>query len=96
MQKDSKGFLWRQRIGLGISDYACNLAYLMVNTYLFIFYTDVAILSATAVGTMFVVTKFIDAITDYLIGALIDRTNRKMGRNLGLMALIFYSHLDIL
>lgn len=80
-QKYSKGFLWRQRIGFGISDYACNLAYLMVNTYLLIFYTDVARLSAAAVGTMFVVTKFIDAITDYLIGALIDRTNTKMGRN---------------
>lgn len=80
-QKYSKAFLWRQRIGFGISDYACNLAYLMVNTYLLIFYTDVARLSAAAVGLMFVVTKFIDAFTDYLVGALIDRTNTKMGRN---------------
>ena len=39
---NSKKFIWRQRIGFGISDYACNLAYLMVNTYLLIFYTDVA------------------------------------------------------
>ena len=28
------GFKWKQRIGFGISDYACNLAYLLANTYL--------------------------------------------------------------
>ena len=45
----SKAFLWRQRIGFGIWDYACNLAYLMVNTYLLIYYTDVAGISGEAV-----------------------------------------------
>ena len=29
---------------------------------------------------MFVVTKFIDAFTDYMVGAMIDRTDTKMGR----------------
>lgn len=77
----SKKFLWRQRIGFGISDYACNLAYLMVNTYLLIYYTDVAGLNASAVAFMFLVTKFFDAFTDYVVGTLIDKTNTKMGRN---------------
>lgn len=77
----SKGFLWRQRIGFGISDYACNLAYLMVNTYLLIFYTDVAGIAPGAASFMFVITKFIDAGTDYLVGSLVDRTKSKMGRN---------------
>lgn len=77
----SKKFLWRQRIGFGISDYACNLAYLMVNTYLLIFYTDVVGIPAASAGFMFLVTKFFDAFTDYLVGTLIDKTNTKMGRN---------------
>lgn len=77
----SKAFIWRQRIGYGISDYACNLAYLMVNTYLLIFYTDVVGLNAAMVGTMFVATKMFDAFTDYAVGACIDRTNTKLGRN---------------
>lgn len=80
-KKYSNAFIWRQRIGYGISDYACNLAYLMVNTYLLIFYTDVVGLNAAAVGTMFVGTKLFDAFTDYLVGACVDRTNSKMGRN---------------
>ena len=77
----SKKFLWCQRIGFGISDYACNLAYLMVNTYLLIFYTDVAGIPAASAAFMFLITKFIDAGTDYMVGTLVDRTNTKMGRN---------------
>lgn len=81
VQTLSKKFIWRQRIGFGISDYACNLAYLMVNTYLLIFYTDVAGIPAASASLMFLVTKFIDAFTDYMVGSLVDRTNTKMGRN---------------
>lgn len=73
-------FKWRQRIGFGISDYACNLAYLLANTYLLFYYTNCAGLSAGVVGVMFVITKFIDALTDYMVGAMIDRTDTKMGR----------------
>ncbi len=74
------GFKWRQRIGFGISDYACNLAYLLANTYLLFYYTNCAGISAGAAGFMFVVTKFIDAVTDYVVGAMIDHTDTKMGR----------------
>lgn len=73
-------FKWRQRIGFGISDYACNIAYMLTNMYLLFYYTNCAGIEAGAAGFMFVVTKIIDAITDYLVGAWIDRTNTKMGR----------------
>lgn len=76
----TKFFKWRQRIGFGISDYACNLAYLLTNTYLLFYYTNCAGIDAGAAGFMFVVTKFIDGITDYLVGTWIDRTDTKMGR----------------
>jgi GPH family glycoside/pentoside/hexuronide:cation symporter len=74
------GFKWRQRIGFGISDYACNLAYLLSNTYLLFYYTNCAGIDAAAAGFMFVVTKFIDAFTDYMVGTLVDHTDTKMGR----------------
>ena len=73
-------FKWRQRVGFGISDYACNLAYLLTNTYLLFYYTNCAGIDAADAGFMFVITKFIDAVTDYLTGAWIDRTDTKMGR----------------
>ncbi len=67
-------------MGFGISDYACNLAYLLTNTYLMFYYTNCAGISPGDAGFMFVVTKAIDAITDYLTGVWIDRTDTKMGR----------------
>ena len=73
-------FKWRQRIGFGISDFACCLAYLLTNTYLLFYYTNCAGIDAGAAGVMFVITKCIDAITDYLVGTWIDRTDTKMGR----------------
>ena len=73
-------FKWRQRIGFGISDYACNLAYLLANTYLLFYYTNCAGISAGAAGFMFVITKFIDALTDYMVGSFVDHTDTKMGR----------------
>ena len=77
---ETTAFKWRQRIGFGISDYACNLAYLLANTYLLFYYTNCAGIDALAVGFMFVVTKFIDAFTDYMVGTMIDHTDTKMGR----------------
>ncbi|MDO4305426.1 MAG: glycoside-pentoside-hexuronide (GPH):cation symporter [Eubacteriales bacterium] len=76
----TNSFKWRQRIGFGISDYACNLAYLLANTYLLFYYTNCAGIAAGAAGFMFVVTKFIDALTDYMVGAMVDHTDTKMGR----------------
>lgn len=73
-------FKWRQRIGFGISDYACNLAYLVANTYLMFYYTNCAGINAAAIGVMMVVTRFIDAFTDYMVGVFIDRTDTKHGR----------------
>lgn len=73
-------FLWRQRIGYGISDYACNLAYLLANTYLMFYYTNICGLNAGSVSVMFVLSKAIDAVTDYAVGVWADRTNTKMGR----------------
>lgn len=76
----TSAFKWRQRIGFGISDYACNLAYLVANTYLMFYYTNCAGINATAIGSMMVATRFIDAFTDYMIGVSIDRTDTKHGR----------------
>lgn len=73
-------FKWRQRLGFGVSDYACNLAYLLTNTYLLFYYTNCAGLKPGPVGFMFLITKFVDAITDYLVGSWVDKTDTKMGR----------------
>ncbi len=73
--------LWRQRIGYGSSDFACNLIWQMISLYLLYFYTDVMHLNAAQVSIMFLVTRVIDGFTDLGVGYLIDKTNTKWGKS---------------
>ena len=72
---------WRQRIGYGVSDLACNLIWQMISLYLLYFYTDIMHLNAASISLMFVVTRFVDGITDLLVGYLIDHTNTRWGKS---------------
>ncbi|HFD3584201.1 TPA: MFS transporter [Enterococcus faecium] len=72
---------WRQRIGYGVSDFACNLIWQVISLYLLYFYTDIMNLNAVAISLMFVVTRFVDGVTDLLVGYLIDHTNTRWGKS---------------
>lgn len=76
-----KSFLYRQRLGYGLGDFACNLIWQVISLYLLYFYTDVMQLDATAIAAMFVVCRVIDAITDVLVGFAIDKTRSRWGKS---------------
>lgn len=57
-----------------------NVAYSLIMTYLMFFYTDIFGISALSVGTLFMVSRLIDAITDPIMGMIADRTRTKFGR----------------
>lgn len=71
---------WGKRIGYGIGDLGCNLVFSTMSSYLLIFYTDVFGIAAAAAGTMMLVTKLIDAITDTVMGVVVDKTHTKWGQ----------------
>lgn len=71
---------WGKRIGYGIGDLGCNLVFSTMASYLMVFYTDVFGITAAAAGTMMLVTKFIDALTDTGMGLIVDKTHTKWGQ----------------
>ncbi|MCW8832925.1 MAG: glycoside-pentoside-hexuronide (GPH):cation symporter [Colwellia sp.] len=70
----------REKIAYGLGDTASNIIFQTVMMFLLIFYTDVVGISPALVGTLFLVVRLFDAITDPLMGALADRTKTRFGQ----------------
>ncbi|MFV0373364.1 glucuronide transporter [Microbacterium sp.] len=64
-------------LGYGAGDAANNLAFTTATMFLLVYYTDVAGISAAAVGTLFLVLRIFDAFTDVAAGRLVDKVNTK-------------------
>jgi GPH family glycoside/pentoside/hexuronide:cation symporter len=71
---------FREKFGFGLGDTASNIVYQAVINILLYFYTDVYGIEAAAAGTLMLVVRIFDAITDPMMGAIADRTRSKYGR----------------
>ncbi len=69
-----------EKIGYGLGDMASNFYMGFFGIFLLIYYTDVYGISPAAAGTMFLVTKIIDAVTDPAMGLISDRTSTRWGK----------------
>ena len=69
-----------QVIGYSAGDAANNLAFSITSFFLLVYYTDVAGISAAAVGTMFLVVRLWDAFADIVAGRVVDRTQTRWGK----------------
>jgi glucuronide carrier protein len=70
----------RQYLGYGAGDAANNLTFAMASSFLLIYYTDAAGISAATAGTMFLVVRVWAGIADLLAGRLVERTGTRWGR----------------
>lgn len=78
--QDSGKLSLKERLGYAVGDLSTNIIWTAITTFLTFFYTDVAGISAGVVGTIFLVTRFLDGVVDLGIGALVDRTRSKHGK----------------
>lgn len=69
-----------EKVGYGLGDAASNIYFQTFILFLMFFYTDVFGIPASAVGTMFLLSRVFDAINDPLIGAIADRMNTRWGK----------------
>lgn len=68
-------------ISFGMGSLGNNIICAMIGTYLTIYLTDSFGIGAAAVGTLFLVARIIDAITDPIMGVIVDNTKSKMGKS---------------
>ncbi|MEM9921829.1 MAG: MFS transporter [Bacteroidota bacterium] len=71
---------FKEKFGYGLGDTACHFAWDMAGMFLFFYFTDVYGISAAVAGTIMLVARVWDAISDPLIGVISDRTNTRFGK----------------
>ena len=80
MSSNSGRLSFTEKVGYGLGDGASNFFFQTFNVFLLYYYTDIFGLSPAAVGTMFLITKLIDVITDPVMGIVADRTHTRWGK----------------
>ncbi|MGN1022507.1 MAG: MFS transporter [Lachnospiraceae bacterium] len=64
----------------GLGNFASQLSWTMVSTYLSLFYTDVFGLGTGAVALLMLIAKIWDGVNDPMMGTIMERTHTKFGR----------------
>ena len=77
---EKKYLKWYNKIGYGSGDIAGNVVYAFLSSFVMLFLTDSIGLNAGIIGTLMMVSKIFDGITDILFGTMIDKTKSKMGK----------------
>jgi len=70
----------KEKIGYGLGDTASHFVWDMVGFWILIFYTDTFGISAAAAGTIMLVARIWDMVSDPVMGIIADRTNTRWGK----------------
>ena len=69
------------RVAYGSGDVACNIVFGMISTLLVLFYTDYAGISPITVGTVMLVSRIFDGVSDVIMGYIVSKTKSKWGQS---------------
>ncbi|SES26591.1 MFS transporter [Salipaludibacillus aurantiacus] len=70
----------KEMLNYGLGFFGIILIWTMVGTFLAFYYTDIAGISAGVVGTLMLVSRLLDGVTDIGMGSVVDRTKSKHGK----------------
>ncbi|WP_077624046.1 MFS transporter [Sediminibacillus massiliensis] len=79
--KNTKQIKFAERLGYGLGDFASNIVFAAIGSFITFFYTDiVGGISAGVIGTIMLFSRLFDGITDIGMGIATDKTNSKFGK----------------
>ena len=67
-------FGWKDKVGYMLGNVANDFTFIFASLFLQVFYTDVLGINAALVGTMFLISRVVDAFTDTAMGRIADKT----------------------
>lgn len=77
---ENRSLHMKERIGYGVGDFANNMMYNPVNTFYTYFLTNVAGLGAGVVGTLLLLSRLMDGVSDLIVGTFMEKIHSKHGK----------------
>ena len=74
METKKKPFGLADKIGYAFGDFGNDFTFILTASWMMIFYTSVMHVSAAIVGTVMMLARFVDAVTDVTMGQIVDRS----------------------
>lgn len=68
---------WYNKVGYGSGDLAGNVVYAFLSSFVMLYLTNTVGLNPGIIGTLIMVSKLFDGISDMFFGTMIDKTKSK-------------------
>lgn len=69
-----------ERFSYGCGDLGCNIIYSAMSSFLLFYYTDYVHVNAATIGTIMLLSRIFDGVTDLIMGMIVDRTKSRFGK----------------
>lgn len=70
----------KERIGYGVGDFANNMMFTPVNSFYTYFLTNIAGIGAGVVGTLLLISRLMDGVSDLIVGVLMEKVHSRFGK----------------
>ena len=77
---EKKYLKWYDKLFYGMGDMASNCFSVVVGSFVMVYMTTEMGMNSAVIGTLMLITKLLDGVSDVFFGNLIDRTHTKMGK----------------
>ena len=77
---EKKYLKWYQKVAYGSGDMAGNCGYALISSFVMLYLTNAVGLNSAIIGTLMMVSKLLDGVSDIFFGGLMDKTKSKMGQ----------------
>ena len=71
---------WYNKLGYGSGDLAGNMVYAFLSSFVMLYLTNMVGLNPGIIGTLIMVSKLFDGVSDIFFGTMIDKTKSKLGK----------------
>lgn len=69
-----------EKVAYGFGDVACNVVFALTMSLATYFYTNVIGMSAALVGTILLISRIFDGVSDVIMGIIVDKTKSRFGK----------------